>query len=181
MVAGISQLIEGLALFLPLEVVVGIVSVGGVLALPLWFESIRDKQIRGLVRRMVRASGTERDELVQRAFQLAGDRPRRLGTLVRQAIHYDQRQLRDQALAALDATGKAAVDVKHFRTLIAPPPVRFRDPFEASVRVEQLLEQGLTVAAQEQLKAALEAFPENAELRALQSGFEQRSQAAQTS
>jgi signal transduction histidine kinase len=166
MVRGISDLIQGLALFFPLKVVIGIVGVGGVLALPFWFESVRDKQLRGLVRRMVRASEAERAQLVRRAFELAAGRPRRLGTLVRQAIHYDQRRLRDEALAALEATGQAPADVKHFKTLIAPAPIRFRDPIEAAVRIDQLLQQGLHVAAREQLQAAEQAFPGEPELEA---------------
>lgn len=168
MLRGIADLLNGLALFLPFKVFVGVVVFVAVAAVPIWFETVRDKQIRGIIRRMIRADKDERSSLAASALDLAGKSPRRLGTLVRQAIHYDQRALRDEALAVLEATGKAPADVAHLRAMIAPKAAKFRDPIEATVRIEQLIEQGLHVAAREQLTAARASFPEDPDIAALE-------------
>ena len=173
MVRGISDLIQGVAFFVPMRVLAVLIAIALIAAAPLWFETVRDKQIRGTIRRMVRADERERQDLAASVLRLAAGRPRRLGTVVRQAIHYDQRRLRDEALAALEATGAAELEVKHLRRMIQPAPVRFRDALEASIRVEKLLEEGLHVAAREQLQAALAAFPGDPELVALEARLQQ--------
>jgi hypothetical protein len=167
MVRGISDLFVALA-FLPLPVVVGIGVAGAVVALPMWLESIRAKQIRGMVRRMVRADPPERQRLSAEVFRLAGVRARRLVLLAESAVKYDQRSLREAAVAALEASGGDPRDVQRLREVDRKPEARVVDPLAAAVRVEQLLDDGLVVAAREHLTAARRAFPADAELRALE-------------
>lgn len=142
--------------------VIGVVTLG-----PRWAESVRDKQIRGLVRRMVRADPQERKRLTELVTRIAGTHPRRLEATVHHAIQYDQRALRDSALATLHATGAAREQVKRLRAKIEKPPTKFRDPIEAAVRIEQLFQNGLVDAAREQLDVALSAFPADPELVSL--------------
>lgn len=164
--AGIGQLLKALAALLPWKVVVALGVAIAIVGAPLWLESIRDRQIRGAVRQMVRAEPEAREELVRRAFALCGERPRRLLALAETAIRYDQRALRDEALAKLEAAGGKA-DAARLKKALSPEKQRFRDPLEAAIRVESLLGSGLTVAAADALAAARAQFPEDPELAAL--------------
>lgn len=173
MVRGISDLFVALEQLLPLEWVIGIGVVGAVLALPLWMESIRAKQIRGLVRRMVRADAAERQRLTGEVLRLAGTTPRRLQLVGESAVKYDQRALRERAIALLEQHGGDPRDVQRLREVDRKPPVRVTDPISAAVRVEQLLADGLVVAAREHLEAARRAFPADEELAALEQRLEE--------
>jgi hypothetical protein len=168
----IGDLINTLTMLVPLRVLIVVAVLLAVSAAPLWMESVRDRQLRGLVRRCVRAEHTQRDTLVAEVLRIAADRPSRLRTVVHAATQYDQRDLHHRALAALEATGKAAEDVKRLRQRIEKPPITFRDPLEAVVRVEALLGAGLRVGAQEHLAAALRAFPRDPDLEGLRARAE---------
>ncbi|MEO0603399.1 MAG: hypothetical protein AAF211_18310 [Myxococcota bacterium] len=141
-------------------------------ALPPWLESVRGKQIKGCVRRMVRADDRERAALSDRALHLAGARRLRLVGLALEAMRYDQRLLRDEALARLQQHPKGRVDAKKLRQRFEKAPVRFSDPLAAQVRVERLLDEGLVVGACEQLTAALRQFPDDPELLRLSAELE---------
>jgi hypothetical protein len=164
-VGGLVEIVRTLGTLLPLRALAIVCVVVLLLGLPAWFENVRERQIRGTVRRMVRADPPIRASLEDRALELAGGKARRLTVLAGEAIRYDQRSVRDRALAALDASG---ADTKALRDRIDRPKIRFRDPVEAVVRVEALLADGLTEAAREQLDAARRAFPDDPELAALQ-------------
>lgn len=138
-----------------------------VLALPPWLESVRGKQIKGFVRRMVRASDPERDALAERALTIAGQRRVRLVGLALEAMRYDQRGLRDQALARLARHPKGRVDAAKLRERFEKAPLRFTDPLSAQIRVEGLLREGLLVGAAEQLEAARRQFPQDPDLERL--------------
>ncbi|MEN0065122.1 MAG: hypothetical protein AAGA48_23465 [Myxococcota bacterium] len=145
--------------------------VAGVLALPPWLESVRSKQIKGFVRRMVRADDGERAELADQALQLAGTRRLRLVGLALEALRYDQRTLRDEALSRLEQHPKGRDDAAKLRERFEKPAVRFSDPLAAQVRVERLLREGLVVGAAEQLEAAQRQFPDNPELKQLEASI----------
>jgi hypothetical protein len=167
MVRALGDLINTLTIFVPLRVLV-LVGVGlAITAAPYWMEAMKDRQLRGMVRRCVRAENVDRNELVDDILRRAGDKPNRLLTVVHSAAHYAQRDVHDRALAALEATGKAAADVKRLRREAEKPAVQVRDPLVATIRIEKLLDAGLTVAAREQLDAALRAFPGDPDLEAL--------------
>jgi hypothetical protein len=167
MMTGISDLVTALRTIFPPWVLVAMGAVALVTLGPRWIESMRDKQLRGLVRRMIRADSAERTRLREQILGIAGTRPGRLVAVVLHAIHYDQRHLRDTALRTLEATGAAPADVTRLRARIEKPPTRFRDPIEAAVRIEQLFRDGLVVAATEQLAIARAAFPADPDLQAL--------------
>jgi hypothetical protein len=164
--SGIGQLLQALTAILPLKVVIGLGVAVAIGLAPYWLESIRDRQIRGTVRQMVRAEPEDRERLVQRVFELTGDKRQRLLTLVEVAIKYDQRGLRDQAIVRLESTGGTA-DAARLRKRIEPEKPRFRDALEAAVRIEALVSAGLTAAAEEQLAIARAAFPSDSELAEL--------------
>lgn len=150
-----------------------IVLVGvAVVALPAWLESVRSKQIKGFVRRMVRANEPERVALADHALRMAGEKRLRLVGLALEALRYDQRALRDQALARLDQHPKGRLDAKKLRERFEKPAVRFTDPLAAHVRVERLLREGLVVGAAEQLEAARLQFPTDPDLLRLATDVE---------
>jgi len=137
------------------------------LAMPPWLESVRGKQINGFVRRMIRAERPERDALADRVLHIAGQRRARLVGLALAAMRYDQRDLRDAALARLERHPRGRVDAARLRERFEKAPVRFSDPLTAQVRVERLLRAGLTVGAAEQLEIARRQFPDDPELARL--------------
>jgi hypothetical protein len=144
--------------------VVVAVAVGG----PAWFDNVRGKQIRGQIRKMLRAERpTEKASHADEAMALAGDRPRRLVILIREAHKYQLNELRDRALRVLKEGGQAPADVEVLEKLVRPESKAAPTSLEAVVRVEQLLDAGLVVGAEEQLSAALERFPRDRELLAL--------------
>ncbi|HHO51961.1 MAG TPA: hypothetical protein ENK18_14035 [Deltaproteobacteria bacterium] len=145
-----------------------VLGIAGVLAVPFWIESVRSKQIKGAVRRMVRADGPTRRQLAHRALSLAGQRRLRLIGLVQEAIRYGQHALIEEGLARLTSDPHGHRDAEALRARIRKPGQRFRDPIEASVRIEGLLQQELFVAASEQLDEALGRFPTDPELLHLQ-------------
>ncbi len=167
MARGFGEMMQALGALLPPEWLAAVAGVLLVVAVPFWLESMRGKQIRGAVRRMVRAEPEAREALIAQVMHLAGTRPRRLVTAVQQAMKYDQRELRDAALAVLVATDRAHADVKQLRAAIDKPPILHRDPLEAVVKIEGLLDQGLRVAAHEHLEAARRRFPGDPELVAV--------------
>lgn len=135
--------------------------------LPPWLESVRGKQIKGFVRRMVRAEDNERTALAEQALTLAGHKRIRLVGLALEALRYDQRSLRDAALARLDRHPKGRADAAKLRERFEKPAIRFSDPLAAQVRVESLLREGLVVGAAEQLEAARLQFPGHPDLEVL--------------
>ena len=167
MAGAIAQLVEALSWFVPLRTIVVALVVLAAIASPFWFESVRDRQIRGAVRRMVRAEPRQRAAIAEQVMRLAGRRPGRLVAACDAAIKYDLRDLRDRALAALVEAGAPQADLKRLRALVDKPVVRWRDPLEAVVRIEALLDAGLRVGAQETLEQARAAFPGDPDLARL--------------
>jgi len=150
-------------------IAVAAVLVGG----PAWFDNVRGKQIRGRIRKMLRAEGPEaRHAFAEEALALAGERARRLVTLIREAHKYQLHDLRDRALDRLRETGGSPADVEVLDKLVLPESKAAATSLEAVVRVEKLLDAGLIVGAEEQLVAALERFPRDAELQHLRSRVE---------
>jgi len=173
MFRGIGDIVGILQQLLPpwalaiLAVVVAIV--GG----PAWFDNVRGKQIRGQIRKLLRAEDAEaRARHGEQALALAAERPRRLVVLVREAHKYQLTDLRDRALQRLREGGRAQADVEVLERLVRPENKAAPTPLESVVRVEKLLDTGLVVGAEEQLAAALERFPRDPELLALRARVE---------
>ncbi|MFK7929365.1 MAG: hypothetical protein AB8H79_14315 [Myxococcota bacterium] len=159
---------SGLAQIVPFPVLVGILLVAAALAFPAWLNSVRVRQIKGRLRKAARSHGREqREKWVQDAFKITRDRPRLLYSLADQAIRNGQPYAWRPALDALAATGKMELDLAALRRKVLPPPNAPRDPLQTIVRVERLIEAGLTVAAEEALEQGLSRHPANAELLAL--------------
>lgn len=157
---------EALHLLLPPWAVAAVFALVLAAAVPAWLNNVRIKQIRGLVRRMVRASADEREAMIERALSLADRKPTRLITAVEQAAKYDQRGLQERAMATLDEV--APDEAARLRFKMQPDALKkVQHPLEVAVRVERLLAEGLVDAAAEHLDGALARSPDDPDLRAL--------------
>ena len=145
-----------------------------VVAVPIWLRSVRVKQIRNAVRKLITADGAERERWSERAMMLAGTTPFLLSTVVREAIKRSQLPLRNEALARLKATGKLLDDVREYELAFArEKPQPFAHPLEAIAVIERLLEDGLSGKAAERLKAARRQFPSDGAIAELHSRLAQ--------
>lgn len=167
MVRGIGDVLQTLGTFLPPWALALIVGGIAIVALPAWVTSIRIKQIRGDVRRLVRADDTGRSPLIERILSRAAHHPFRLEMTVREAIKYAQTDLRDRALQDLAETGRAPDVVRALREEIRPPPKVDGHPMQAVHAIERLLGEGMDQAARERLDRALARFPGHTELERL--------------
>lgn len=175
MVAGLGQLVKALASIVPAPVAIGIGVVLAVALAPRWLQSVRERQLRGLVRRMIRADPPERESLRAEAFALAGTDVERLRVLLLAAVKYTQRPVIDGVIAAFDARGDAigAREGAWARELVEPRRAKYRDPVEAVLKIERLIASGLLAAAAEQVAIARDVFPEDEEIAALAAKIEQ--------
>lgn len=161
----LADLYQFLTLFLPWKAVVAGGVVLGLLAAPRWFESVREKQLRGQVRRMVRAEQPDRDRLLQDTFALAGDDPERLRRLFEAATQYDQRDVARHALDRLQAVAPRAA--AELRARVEPVRPKARLPLEIVVRAESLHASGMTDRAREVVEEGLKDHPADPDLLAL--------------
>lgn len=161
---GLTSILDTVSQLLPPQAMAAVAAVLVILIAPLWFGSMRQKQIRGVIRRLVRADDSERATLHARIRHLAARSPTRWVTVVQQAIRYDQRALRDEGMQWLADDGRRPRELAAFNDTIQPSKPAFRDAFEATVRVERLLRAELPAAAREEWERAVAAFPNDAEL-----------------
>lgn len=174
--AGLGTLVRTLGTVLPPWLVIPVAIVLLLAFLPAWVETMRHKQLRGLVRRMVRAEEAPRRALIDRALALARGRGPRLAVIVEQAMKYGQRALMDEALAALQAIDPLGAD--RLRAQQRPDsPKTVLHPLEVSVRVERLLAEGMREAAEARLDEALARHPRDPDLLALRARVAQEATA----
>lgn len=166
MVRGFGEVLQSLGMLLPPWAVA---AVGGgllLLMLPAWVDNMRVKQIRGTIRRMVRADEASRDALAERALRLARRRPTRLESVVERANHYQQLELRRRALQTLRRVDPEKAEYLLERIERDKPKQVFH-PIEVVVRVERLLAEGMVDAAAARLDEALDRYPDDPDLLAL--------------
>lgn len=168
MVRGFGEVLESLGQLLPPWVVATVAFVLLVAVLPAWVDNVRSKQVRGAVRRMVRASDQGRLDLAERAMRLAGRRPTRLTALVEHAHRYQQLDLRRRGLAMLQRVDPAGAE-HLLATIERDRPKQVFHPLEVVVRVERLLDEGMIDAAAARLDEALARYPDDPDLLALRS------------
>ena len=169
MFRGVTDILQVLGQLVPTPVLIGIIVVGMALATPAWVRSVRVRQMKGKLRTAARAhSAEEREAAVEAAFKLSGGRPRALVDLAERAMQNGQIDVWRRALDQLEATGKLELDLIRLRRKVAPPDKRPRDPLQAAVRIERLIEAGLVVGARETLQALEESHPGSPELAELE-------------
>lgn len=164
--AGLGTLFQALQAMLPPW---ALALVGVVFAV--WFARgfrfrTRSRQIRGLIRRRVRASPLEAEALLQHALRVAGDDATLLGEVAREARRRTQPDGWLRALARLEQVPGGPAEVARVRRLegLDPKPL---DAHEEADRVANLLDQGLADAARARLDEARARFPADPRLDAL--------------
>ena len=174
MFRGLGDIAQLLLTALPPWALAALAGVLVVVAGPAWFDTVRIKQIKGCIRRMLRAPPNEHAALIEEAFDRAGTRPARLAALVREAHKYGFKGMAERGLQALAGTRRAPADVHALERLLHPPPDAPSTALQAVVRVEQLIAEGLWVGAKEQLEVARKRYPNDADLEMLERRLAER-------
>lgn len=164
--AGIGQLFKALALLVPLPVLLVLAALGALFVGPSWLESIRQRQIRGQVRQLVRADADERARIEADLLEMCGERAARWASLADAANHYGRPTLRDLAITRLEELGAKDL-VRKWRETDKRKSAQVRDPVEALVRIERMYRSGADARGDESLAAALQQFPDDPDLVAL--------------
>lgn len=165
--AGIGQLFNALFGVLPRPVALALGLLLGLWLLRGFQFRTRVRQVRGLVRRMLRADAPTRARLVSEVLALAGEQVHLLGELAREAHRRGERELFGTAVERLGATAAGRTELARVRRLEGldrPPP----DVHAHVARVAGLLDSGLHEAARERLAEALVRHPEDPLLLGLQ-------------
>jgi len=161
----IGEIIGTISQFVPTWLL-AIVGLALVFALgPGWVTGLRIKRVKALLRRTVRAEGSERINLQNQALELSLGRGEVLLALVREADKLNQPRLRDRALKKLARLGTHSDEVRKLSKPADPGRDRqIGHPVEAMVLVERLLENGAIEAAREKLHEARRRFPDDPDL-----------------
>ena len=155
---GLSDIVQTLSMFLPTWAVVAVVAVAVMAISPWWIHSMRSKQIRGLVRRMVRADEARRRLLAEQAMGMAANKGHRLAVVATEAHKMGQVVLRDRAMAQLEQMGERK-ELALLLEMVKPKETPVAHPLEAAVIIERLREEGMFEAARDRLERALRRFP----------------------
>ncbi len=160
----ILRLIQSLGEGLPLPILAALAATLVIWLGPAWWNSLRTREIRGLVRRIGR--GESVPALTARAFRIAGSRPDRLALLAAEANRRGLQPLREAAFAALTEVDPARAASE--RVGQAPPKgAQEAHPLAAVVAIEGLIAAGAWEAAGARLASARARFPDDPELAAL--------------
>ncbi|MBN2801042.1 MAG: hypothetical protein JXX28_18025 [Deltaproteobacteria bacterium] len=164
---GIPEIIQAVLSFFPPWSWPFLLGLFAVLAVPVWFQSVRIKQVRNRVRRYVRAPAGEREVHMAVAFQLAAGHPRRLVTLAEEAIRFKLEPIWKRALRELEEAGAHPKDLRLLNEKVARERKLPVHPIEEAVAIEVMIESGALERARERLTPALAAFPTDPDLVAL--------------
>ena len=169
----LGTLLRQLGELVPLPVLVAIIAALVYFGGPGWLYNVHAQQMRSQVRRIVRASTAEaRQREEDAAFSMVGRRPRLLIALTESAFQFGQRRLGEQALKALEASGKFPKDTERLRRQFSPASPVPPHPIEAAANIRRLFAAGLYDSARTQLEAALARFPEDETLLKFQRRFD---------
>ncbi|MBA2321435.1 MAG: hypothetical protein H0V89_09790, partial [Deltaproteobacteria bacterium] len=94
----VLRLFKSIESMVPIPVLVGLGLLVLVLVGPSWWDSLREREIKGLVRRIARTEAVP--DLTARAFRLAARKPSRLALIASEASRRALPALRDEAWAA---------------------------------------------------------------------------------
>lgn len=153
--------------YLPPEVLAVLGVILAFFAIPAWIRSAKTRQIKGTVRRMVRAEPADVPALSERAFLLAGTNGELLRFLVLEARKRTLPRVEGEALNRLASLDGYAADAVSLRKAVGREEAPVRHPLEVAVVVERLLDQGMIDGARIQLDAGLATHPDNTELLSL--------------
>lgn len=163
---GIGTFFQTLTTLLPPWLSIPLAVIAGLWLLRGMVFRTRARQIRGLVRRMVRASPAERERLYQVALGRAGTHPLLLADLAREAHTRLQTDvwLRTASLLERTPEGRAELQrVRRLQGLVTEVPTAA----EEALRTRHLLHSGLPEVALARVQEALLRYPNDADLRAL--------------
>lgn len=163
----ISDILGSLFLVLPAPIVYGLAALIGLLLLRPWLRNVRAKQIRGKVRRMVRADDALRHRLAEEAFRTARSNADHMYLLAFEARKRSFPALYQRALDALHAHPKGRPLAAKLTEQVAPERSPTRHPAEWIAIIETMLDNGVYEGARLRLTEALEQHPSHPALLSL--------------
>ena len=166
---GLADLVNALFLLMPVPMVIGVLVFIAVLMLPGWLFAMRSKQIRGLIRRRVRATPEEADALARQAIALTGGKGPLLIALGREAIRMHQRDLWNMAREQLSTLHDYNAELQELEASISRSSQPLLHPVEVLMTVKRLTKLGMLDAALTRLEEALTRFPDDEDLRSARS------------
>lgn len=160
---GITEIIRLIAELMPAWLLIPLLVGLGLLLVPVWFHTVRIKQIRGTFRVLARTTDrTTRDQLIEQAFALASKHPKRLVAIAEIATTHRLQAVTKRALQALSAAGGHPADLARLEHRPkTPTPIH---PLHIAARVDTLIDQGLVEAAREQLQQGEARYPSDPDL-----------------
>jgi hypothetical protein len=161
---GLADIVNTLFGLLPFEFAIALLLLAAVLVFPGWVFSIRSKQIKGLVRRRVRATEEERAQLAAKAMELTAGKGDRLIVLARESLKMGQRDLWNTAMNALQLIPAHTTETKELLGAVSRERKALLHPLEVLMTVNRLRSLEMYEAALERVDEALERFPDDAEL-----------------
>ncbi|MCB9682708.1 MAG: hypothetical protein H6733_14680 [Alphaproteobacteria bacterium] len=177
---GIGDLIGVLRLMLPPWALGLLAVVVALWLVPRLRYRTRARQIRGAIRRMVRADVPTRAGLFAWTFELAADDVFLLVDVANEARKRGMNDLWDHALARLDDLATGRGEAERLRRSVERVSAEPMHPVEAALRIEALVDTGAYEAARERLGEALARHPSDPGLQALHARIAQATQAATT-
>jgi len=161
---GLSDLVNTLFLLLPYELAIVLIIGVAILFLPGWLFAMRSKQIKGLIRRRVRATEEARGHLAEQALELAAGKGDRLVILAREALKMGQRDLWKSAMDELKLLPAHSSEVQELTSEVSREGQPLLHPVEVIMTVKRLRELGMNQAALERIEEAIQRFPQDEEL-----------------
>lgn len=128
------------------------------LFLPRIWRSQRGEEAVRILKRAVQERREERERQEQLAFSIVQGNAFGLWLLAREAIVQGRHTFARQVIAALRQTGKLKPELAGLERQLAGPEGP-RDPLEAGVRIERLLENGVVAEAERLLEEAERRWP----------------------
>jgi hypothetical protein len=160
-------LVQQIAAFVPPWVTALLVVALAAWGIPGFLWSVKTKQIRERVRRMIRATPEGRARALDEAMAIAGDDVVLVTLLAREARRLEQVAAADRALRHLEGLPGGSAEAVKLRATAARPPTPTGHALGEAFAVRALLDEGLPRAASARWEAARTAFPGDPHLEAL--------------
>jgi hypothetical protein len=160
-------LVQQIAAFVPPWVTALLVLALAAWGVPGFLWSVKTKQIRERVRRMIRATPDGRARALDEAMAIAGDDVVLVTLLAREARRLEQVFAADRALRHLEALPGGAPEAAKLRATAARPATPTGSAMGEAFAVRALLDEGLPRAASTRWESARAVFPGDPQLEAL--------------
>lgn len=177
---GLEDIVNVLIEFVPPWLLYPLGAVIVLIAIPAWLKNGKSKRVKGLIRRMVRATPQQRLEFEEQAFSLAGEDKDLLYIVATEAQKRTFPKTYARAMEKLKQADGGAVLATLLASKTAAPPKQVAHPAESAYIISNMMEEGLTDAAKRRLETALREHPDAEELLVLKARLTERAPSLDT-